>query len=385
VHDVAQREEDTPCREAVASETYGDGIAVNALTPQAAIASRSAITLRRRLRWCLALLISSTILAIPTRPPAAAADSRAAPAPSYYLALGDSLASGVGAGPGAGYVDDLLASYRRAVPALQLVNLGCPGETTDSMINGGCQASGSQLSAAEAFLNGHGGQVAVVTIDIGGNDVASCASSGSVDVNCFASSAGTVVTNLRTILSRLRRAGGPTTPVLGMNYFDPFLVYWLQPSTRSIATQTAQYDHIFSGMLGQAYGTANVPVADVEAAFASQDFDHTVTRPYGTVPVNVANACDWLTMTCGPNGFTGGIDVHANATGYRVVARAFEAVTPALVPGVTPPARPPLAATGRDLRALSAVGVAAIALGLLMLSSRRTHRRALIVDPPGGS
>src|SRR5262245_2288151 len=59
----------------------------------------------------------------------------------YYVALGDSLAAGVQ--PDAtgrsqptdrGYVDDLYAQLSAADPKLDLVKLGCPGETTTSMI-----------------------------------------------------------------------------------------------------------------------------------------------------------------------------------------------------------------------------------------------------------
>lgn len=326
-------------------------------------------------------LLLATLVQLSTTPGTAAA----AATPSYYLALGDSLAAGVGAPSGAGYVDDLFTAYGRAVPGLQLVNLGCPGETTDSMINGTCKSGQSQLSAAEAFLRAHRGQVSALTIDIGGNDVVSCASGNSVDVACFGRVVGPIVSNIKTIMSRLRAAAGPSTPMLGMNYFDPFLVFWIQPSTRGIATQTAQLDHAFSGLLSQAYGASNTPVADVEGAFATQDLTNTVNRPYGTVPVSVANACDWLTMTCTPTGFSGSFDIHANATGYQVVARAFEAVTPPLVPGsvagpvptttqttAPAPSGPKLAATGRRVGWLATAGSLAIALGLLLLWTSRT-------------
>src|SRR3954470_14222025 len=63
--------------------------------------------------------------------------------PRYYLALGDSLA--VGVQPDAtgqlkptpqGYADDLHRLLRTFTPDLQLVKLGCSGETTSSMITG---------------------------------------------------------------------------------------------------------------------------------------------------------------------------------------------------------------------------------------------------------
>jgi hypothetical protein len=100
--------------------------------------------------------------------PAAAASASARPPAKYYLALGDSLALGEQPAtpplpPGTslgqtietnqGYVDDLFAHYSTQFPGnLQLVKLGCPLETTTSMITGaGSQCTypeGSQLQAA---------------------------------------------------------------------------------------------------------------------------------------------------------------------------------------------------------------------------------------------
>lgn len=63
---------------------------------------------------------------------------------SYYLALGDSLSQGVqpdAAGAsvetGQGYPDLVYATLLASHPALRLVRLGCPGETTQTMMHGG--------------------------------------------------------------------------------------------------------------------------------------------------------------------------------------------------------------------------------------------------------
>ena len=66
----------------------------------------------------------------------------------------------------------------------------------------------------------------------------------------------------------------------------------------------------------------DVRTADVQDAFSTTDFSDTGYLPgVGTVPVNVARVCDWTWMCAaapvGPN-------IHANATGYRVIATAFE-------------------------------------------------------------
>src|SRR6266851_641334 len=83
---------------------------------------------------------------------AVAAAARTGPPAKYYLSLGDSLAQGVQPAtpplpPGVslgqsietdqGYVDDLFAHYSAQFPGnLRLVKIGCPGETTTSMLTG---------------------------------------------------------------------------------------------------------------------------------------------------------------------------------------------------------------------------------------------------------
>src|ERR1700683_1458833 len=98
---------------------------------------------------------------------------RALPA-SYYLALGDSLsqgvqpdAAGVSVETGQGYANQVYAALRPSHPGLRLVKLGCPGETTATMINGGiCRyPGGSQPAAAVALLRPPRWQRAPVTID----------------------------------------------------------------------------------------------------------------------------------------------------------------------------------------------------------------------------
>lgn len=112
-------------------------------------------------------------------------------AEGYYLALGDSIAYGVQptkARPGArpsdfdtGYVDVLAARLRKLSPGLQVVNYGCPGESTVTFSRGGCPAfadrvklhdafRGSQLAAALAFLRAHPGEVSPITLTLFGND-----------------------------------------------------------------------------------------------------------------------------------------------------------------------------------------------------------------------
>src|SRR2546423_6867499 len=103
--------------------------------------------------------------------PASAAEER-----TQYLALGDSLAFGYQPTRvfDQGYVNQLYASLHAKQPALALTNLGCPGETSRSLVAGGkCPypGGGSQLEAALTFLRAHRPQVRLVTIANGGNDL----------------------------------------------------------------------------------------------------------------------------------------------------------------------------------------------------------------------
>ena len=135
-------------------------------------------------RIALAVAVAAAVAACSG--PATSVRSQVETVPAtYYLALGDSLSQGVqpdAAGTSVeteqGYPDQLYAMLHPGQPALQLVKLGCPGETTATMIHGGiCRyRGGSQLAAAVAFLNAHRGQVRLVTIDIGANDPEDCGS-----------------------------------------------------------------------------------------------------------------------------------------------------------------------------------------------------------------
>src|SRR5207253_9559319 len=114
-----------------------------------------------------------------TSSPAAAASGQAT-----YLSLGDSLsqgiqpdASGANVETNQGYPDQLFQIEQSKFTKLHLFKLGCPGETTTTMINGGlCPYElGSQLADAVDFIQGHRNRMAFVTLDVGANDVNVCA------------------------------------------------------------------------------------------------------------------------------------------------------------------------------------------------------------------
>jgi lysophospholipase L1-like esterase len=265
-------------------------------------------------------------------PPAA----KPPPPTSYYLALGDSLSRGVqpdAAGAsvetGQGYPDLVYATLLASHPALRLVRLGCPGETTKTMMYGGiCHYSaGSQLAAATAFLRAHRGHVFLVTIDIGANDLEDCGNRPSLTQ--LASCIGQLpkaTANVAAILASLRAAAGPGVRIVGMNYYLPALAEWRSGLLgRATAELSEKFAVAYDGLLKRAYGQAGITVANVFEAFETTNFGDPVTVPgVGSVPRNVARICQW-TWACAPP--PRGPNQHANAAGYRVIAGAILAAT----------------------------------------------------------
>ena len=251
--------------------------------------------------------------------------------PSYYLALGDSLATGVGATPGRSYVDDLYAAELRRTPDLRLANLGCAGDTTTRMIHGGtCRdyQTGNQLGDAEEFLATHRGHVAFVTLDIGGDDIVGCAVNVvSVNPTCVTRALAEVSSNLPVILSGLRRTGGKV-PIVGMSYYDPALAAYVTgppffPGTDNHALARASLSMLdrLNNDLREIYKRFGVVVANGQGAFHSSDWKTTGVYEGKKVPQNVADVCNWTHM-CMTDG--GRPNIHTNDTGHALLATAFE-------------------------------------------------------------
>jgi lysophospholipase L1-like esterase len=185
----------------------------------------------------------------------AAAIARSAPPPpvaagSTYLALGDSVTFGYqeasvvpspnyhNASNFRGYPEQLGASLR-----LKVVNLSCPGETTDSLINpkaqsNGCENSlgskigyrtlyplhtrytGSQLAYAVKYLKTHK-RVRLVTLMIGANDGFLCQKT--TKDGCFSEFSALlkkIGRNVRKIVSSLRNQGGYRGQLVVVNYYS---------------------------------------------------------------------------------------------------------------------------------------------------------------------
>jgi len=285
----------------------------------------------RKIIAALTVMAAAALTAC-SSPPAA----KPPPPASYYLALGDSLSRGVqpdAAGAsvetGQGYPDLVYATLLASHPALRLVRLGCPGETTKTMIHGGiCHYSaGSQLAAATAFLRAHRGHVFLVTIDIGANDLEDCGNRPNlIQLASCIGQLPKATANVAAILASLRAAAGPGVRIVGMNYYLPALAEWRSGLLgRATAKLSEKFAVAYDDLLKRAYGQAGITVANVFEAFETSNFGDPVTVPgVGSVPRNVARICQW-TWACAPP--PRGPNQHANAAGYRVIAGAILAAT----------------------------------------------------------
>lgn len=270
-----------------------------------------------------------------------------AASPHYYLALGDSLSRGMQPdlhgttlNTNQGYANDLLAIERAKIHNLKLVALGCGGDTTTSMLTGQgnngnarllhCdRAGGSQLAAAERFLEAHHhrGEVPLVTVDIGANDVDGCGSVPASQVaSCVTSGLGTINKNLPKILAGLKKAAPRGTTFAAMTLYDPFLAGYFAPAgstSRTLASESIALATVLNDDLTSDDHQAGFLTADVAGAFATYDSTDLVSWEEQQIPIDVARLCSWTwacqTPPSGPN-------IHANKNGYRVIADAFAKV-----------------------------------------------------------
>lgn len=289
-----------------------------------------------RRTWAMLLptaLIAATLIA--TGEGTATAATKA----TYYLSLGDSLAVGcqpIGppfCGGNLGYPDQLYRAIHASMPDLRLVRRACDGESTGSMITAVGSTctylTGSQLNAAVAFIQAHPGEMAFVTIDVGANDVlrpdmGACfdPETGVLSESCVQAVLPSAQANLATILQTLRaaldQAGDPSAPIIGMNYYDPFLGFAaiLGPPGETLAGLDNQAVLALNTGLEATYTDAVVPFTDVAAAFDIESYPSVQS---------VENTCNW-TWFCAPPPL--GPDIHPNADGYGVIAAAFEELLP---------------------------------------------------------
>jgi lysophospholipase L1-like esterase len=164
--------------------------------------------------------------------PASAAGAQTGDAPAY-IALGDSLAFGVGAEDPEqqGYValayNSLSTSDRYGDTGLDLVNLAVPGATSSDLLLEGGQLD---VALAEIDQRSEANAVEIISVDIGANDLLALASSESpcttdptaeACLEFLGQTLSALQDNLRTVLQRLREAA-PGAGIYVLNLYNPF-------------------------------------------------------------------------------------------------------------------------------------------------------------------
>ena len=238
------------------------------------------------------------------------------PPQSYYLALGDSMAYGFqptrkpGASPAlfdTGYVDVFAARLRTLSPKIQVVNYGCPGESTVTFVRGGCPGladgfklhhpfRGPQLEAVKSFLKAHPGQVSPITLTLWGGDLAPLSAQGKRAPKAIAAFGS----RFAAILKQLR-AAAPTAEIIVSGAWDP---------EADRLTQTEPLYRSVDAAIERAAAASRVRVANMFAALNGP----------GNVKSQKARLCT-LTFSCSKD------DPHPTNAGYRAMANAFFAAS----------------------------------------------------------
>ncbi len=280
-----------------------------------------------------------------------AAPASAAPKVKYAVAVGDSFSAGVqpGAGmkdsfsyPKVSYTQQMLPRASRVLRfPLKLEMLACGGATTDSIVGrqiktcspgvGGFKLpyantspQTSQLRYALDFMRAHRGQIAFVTMTIGGNDLLRCvdSSTGGFDINCINGGLDNVKANIPPIARAIQRAAGRGTPLIASGYYDPYLQFILRGGDQaSIGQASVGIQRQLNDTMEEAYAAAGkwkfVRVDDLFGTYIPLD-QTTNLDPYGQVPVAVANVCRYSWM-CAPA--PEGPNIHPNRAGYALYAQ----------------------------------------------------------------
>lgn len=253
------------------------------------------------------------------------------------VSLGDSLAVGVqpkllggGQETSQGYPRRFAKALRDEGTGVRLTELGCGGATSSSILTGGRECapgrdtpyrnedpSTSQASWAEGVLSSTKGQRRLVLVDVGGNDVGACYSTGRVLPGCIARAGAALRKNLDELLGRLRLVDR-TVPVGVLTLYDPLLGLWDdQPASRPLlAREHRTFLLRVNGAITAAARRHGATVVDLAGAMEqSAPLD-----PSSEIrPRAVAAVCRYTWMCVSAPRTP---DIHLRADGYELAGRA---------------------------------------------------------------
>lgn len=242
-----------------------------------------------------------------------------------YLALGDSVTFGFIDNAGFEYFYPTnfvsYSDYVGITSKVDVVNAGCPGETTSGFISStgedhGCRAyravyplhvryTGTQLEFATSYLRRYRG-TRLVTISLGANDGFLLEEQCNFDPTCIENGLpqllATVSANMNTILSGLRGTGYRGTIIVAnyysLDYTDQFQTQLTAALNQAIVSSASTYD---------------AQVADVFSAFAAVAF----ANPLAQGKTCVAG----LLNNSNPAQNPPVCDVHPSQSGHKLFAQ----------------------------------------------------------------
>ena len=263
--------------------------------------------------------------------------SAASTASVFYLDIGGSGSVGVqptmvqprGEPTSSGYANDLVTLQAERGISLSLVQTGCPGESTTTMLYGGdhCYLSPTtQLTTAVAFLQAHVADRGIVSVDLGFNNVVKCVKKPTGTAACLSQGFALVRQELPQILATLTAAAGPDVHFVGVGHYDPFLASALHGvAGRATALKSVSAMATLNRTLATIYQSFSIPTANVAKAFQNFNRTPTTLAGFGVVATNVAETCA-LTWMCQLAPF--GPNLHPNDVGYQTIAEAIADALP---------------------------------------------------------
>jgi lysophospholipase L1-like esterase len=294
-------------------------------------------------RWCITLALAGLVTTwLPLADPAGAS---AGTRPVYDVSLGDSYGAGyqpvasarTGRDTG-GFAYQVVGLAKAKGYDFILRNFACDGATTATVLQqNGCALTApgpdsmsypghTQASAADRFIAEHPGQIGLVTVSIGGNDILGCAAAA-IFLSCVTNALAGLLGNLHQLLAGVRAAAGPSVPIVGLTYPDVFLGLYPSndPQQKQLAgVSVSGFEQVVNPALASAYAAVGATFLDVTRATGGY-IPLTESRPSGSrgsTPVAVADVCA-LTYFCRVQ------DVHPTNSGYALIARLIVATLPA--------------------------------------------------------
>jgi lysophospholipase L1-like esterase len=238
------------------------------------------------------VLVSVPVLLVALSGPASAAEGGQPPLAHrpLYLALGNSVAAGVGASDPAvtGYVPvfyDLLRGELACRPSdrpgcrkLALENLAVGGATSTTLVRDQLPEAIAELEARNHDRHPRN-DVKVITIDIGGNDVFAvvplCSAGPTPEcLGLIEATLGTFAANFSTTLAQLRAAAGPDTTIVAMTYYNPLpscRLSALAPLADNVLEGAPGFDGRLNDLIRAISAANGVAVADTYGELAAEN------------------------------------------------------------------------------------------------------------------